>query len=76
VPNVCGALCPQFQRTLPFSGTFTLVIGADTNAGCTGGAYQLVYVSPGGATPMLILDNVPGGSTSAAFLDGPNPSMD
>jgi hypothetical protein len=70
VPNVCGAPCPQFQRTLPFSGTFTLVVRADTNAGCTGGAYQLIYVSPTGEVPVLIQDDVPGGSTNAAFRDG------
>ena len=71
VPSVCGALCPQFQRTLPFTGTFTLVVGGGTNAGCTGGAYRLVYVSPGGETPVLVLDDVPGGSSSSAFIDGP-----
>jgi hypothetical protein len=76
VPNVCGEPCPQFQRTLPFSGTFTLVIQAKTDAGCSGGAYRLVYVSPGGATPVLVLDDVPSGSTSAAFLNETGDALD
>ncbi len=58
VPDVCGATCPTFERTLPFDGTFYLAVGASTATGCTGGKYRLIVVSPGGATPVLIGDDV------------------
>jgi hypothetical protein len=60
VPNVCGSTCPQFKRSLPFSGTFYLAVrAADTDA-CGGGKYKLIVVSPGGAVPTLVGDDVTG----------------
>ncbi|HJQ85280.1 MAG TPA: hypothetical protein VKA21_14440 [Candidatus Binatia bacterium] len=58
VPNVCGSGCPQFKRTLPFSGTFHLAIQAFAGDACTGGKYRLVVVSPGGSAPVLVADDV------------------
>jgi len=58
VPNVCGASCPTFERTLPFDGTFFLAVHASTNGPCTGGKYRLIVVSPGGGVPVLVGDDV------------------
>jgi hypothetical protein len=58
VQNVCGTTCPQFTRRLPFDGTFHLVVGAAGANGCTGGRYRLVVVSPSGAAPVLVSDDV------------------
>jgi hypothetical protein len=70
VPNVCGSLCPELKRTLPFSGTFHIVIQAAGGGGCTGGRYRLVFVSPNGEVPLQIWDDIPAGSSSGAGIDG------
>jgi len=58
VPDVCGATCPTFERTLPFDGTFYLAIQAAQTGSCTGGKYRLIVVSPGGGIPQLVGDDV------------------
>jgi hypothetical protein len=58
VPDTCGATCPTFERSLPFTGTFYLAIQASTATGCTGGKYRLIVVSPGGGIPVLVGDDV------------------
>ena len=58
VPTVCGAGCPEFRRRLPFTRTYFLAVRAVANDACGGGAYRLVVVSPGGATPTLVADDV------------------
>ncbi|MCC6847587.1 MAG: hypothetical protein IT294_03730 [Deltaproteobacteria bacterium] len=58
VPNTCGTSCPQFQRTLPFSGTFYVAVRADGAHGCAGGKYRLVVTRPGGPAPALVADDV------------------
>lgn len=57
-PNPCGGDCPQFKRTLPFSGTFYLMVSAQDAPGCLGGTYRMIVVSPGGAAPVLVQDDV------------------
>ncbi len=57
-PTPCGGDCPQLKRALPFSGTFYLMVSAQEAAGCLGGAYRMIVVSPGGATPVLVQDDV------------------
>ncbi len=57
VPNTCGADCPQFQRTLPFSGTFFLAVRANGASGCGGGKYRLIVTKPGNALPALVADD-------------------
>ena len=58
VPPACGAGCPLFKRSLPFSGTFHLAVRALAGGGCTGGKYKLVLISPGGQVPTLVRDDV------------------
>ena len=58
VANVCGTTCPQFQRTLPFSGTFYLVVRAGGASGCGGGKYRLIVTKPGNSAPVLVGDDV------------------
>jgi len=58
VPTTCGSSCPQFQRHLPFSGTFFLVVEARDAPGCGGGPYRLRVTSPGGETPTLYMDDI------------------
>jgi hypothetical protein len=58
VTSVCGATCPTFNRSLPFSGSFYLAVKAHSSGGCTGGRYRLVVVSPGGGIPNLVSDDV------------------
>lgn len=59
VPPVCGVSCPLATRTLPFSGTFHFAVGGATAlAGCPGGGYKLVVVSPDGVVPTLVFDDV------------------
>jgi hypothetical protein len=56
---VCGAKCPIFKRSLPFDGQFFLAVAGVTDGGCTGvGGYKLILISPGGATPVLVADDV------------------
>jgi hypothetical protein len=57
VPNVCGSTCPVFNRVLPYTGTFNLAIQAG-GGGCTGGRYRLIVVSPGGAIPIQVADDI------------------
>jgi hypothetical protein len=57
VPNVCGAPCPQFTRTLPFNGTFHVAVRAAATGACTGGGYRLVVTSPGGGVPVLVAED-------------------
>jgi hypothetical protein len=56
--STCGATCPTLHRTLPFDGTFSIAVVADTTGGCGGGAYRLVVRSPPGATPLHVGDDV------------------
>lgn len=58
VPNTCGTSCPQFQRTLPFSGTFYAAVRANGANGCGGGKYRLIVTRPGGPAPALVADDV------------------
>jgi hypothetical protein len=58
VTNVCGSSCPLFKRTLPFNGTFHLAVLAFPGDSCAGGKYKLTLISPGGATPALVDDDV------------------
>ncbi len=59
VPPACGASCPLATRTLPSSGTFHFAVGGvPALAGCPGGAYRLVVVSPDGAVPTLVFDDI------------------
>ncbi len=57
VPNTCSAPCPQFQRTLPFTGTFYLAVRASNVAGCGGGKYRLIVTKPGNLPPQLLADD-------------------
>lgn len=68
VPNVCSSQCPQFKRTLPFSGTFGLAVQAFAGDSCTGGKYRLVVLSPGGSPPMLVADDVDPSSVTGAMV--------
>jgi hypothetical protein len=68
VPNVCGSPCPQFKRTLPFSGTFGLAVQAVASGACTGGRYRLVVLSPSGSVPVLVADDVDPSSVSGATV--------
>jgi hypothetical protein len=68
VPNVCGSSCPQFKRTLPFTGTFGLAVQAFGGDACSGGRYKLVVVSPGGSVPVLAADDVDPSSVSGATV--------
>ncbi len=58
VPNTCGAQCPQFQRVLPFSGTFYAAVVSSGANGCGGGKYRLVVTMPNSAPPVLVADDV------------------
>jgi hypothetical protein len=58
VPNACASSCPVFRRTLPFDGAFRLAVQGAVDGACTGGKYKLVLVSPGGAVPTLVADDV------------------
>jgi hypothetical protein len=58
VPNVCNSSCPAFKRSIPFSGTSYIAVRGLNDAPCTGGKYRLVVVSPHGATPVLVADDV------------------
>jgi hypothetical protein len=58
VDNVCGSTCPVFKRTLPFDGVFHLAVQAFAADSCTGGKYKLLLISPGGAVPVLVDDDV------------------
>jgi len=64
VPTVCGSPCPQFKRTLPFSGSFGLGVQAFAGDACTGGRYRLVVLSPGGSVPVLVADDADPSSVS------------
>jgi hypothetical protein len=56
---LCGAKCPIFKRSLPFDGQFFLVVEGVTDGTCTGvGGYKLILISPSGATPVLVGDDV------------------
>jgi hypothetical protein len=57
-PNACGRPCATFKRRFPSNGTYYLVVGASTAAGCGGGSYKLVVTTDAGITPSLILDDV------------------
>jgi len=57
VPTACGAGCPLFKRSLPFSGTFHLAVQAFAGNSCTGGKYKLILISPGGQVPTLVRDD-------------------
>ena len=58
VQNTCGASCPLFKRSVPFSGTFYLAVRAFAGDSCTGGKYKLILISPGGQVPTLVQDDV------------------
>jgi hypothetical protein len=58
VANACGTSCPQFQRTLPFTGTFYAAVRAGGASGCGGGKYRLIVTKPGNTTPVLVADDV------------------
>lgn len=58
VPNVCGSTCPVFKRSVPFSGTSYIVVRGVSDGACTGGKYRLTVLSPHGATPVLVGDDV------------------
>ncbi len=58
MPNVCGSKCPRFERTLPFTRTYYVVVEAANDQACTGGKYALHVVSPGGGVPQLVADDV------------------
>ncbi len=58
VPNTCGSQCPQFQRVLPFNGTFYAAVRANGANGCAGGKYRLIITTPGGAAPALVADDI------------------
>jgi hypothetical protein len=58
VPNTCGSQCPQFQRVLPFSGTFYAAVRASGANGCAGGKYRLIVTTPGNAAPALVGDDL------------------
>jgi hypothetical protein len=49
----CGSGCPQFTRSLPFTGTFYIEVGGISGPGCTGGTYKLLVNSPHGSKPTL-----------------------
>src|SRR5262249_18785347 len=52
VPNVCGASCQAFTRSLPFNGTYYIEVGAAVPAStCGGGLYRLLVTSPNGTIP-------------------------
>jgi len=59
VPNVCGASCQAFTRSLPFNGTYYIeVTGAAPATTCTGGLYRLLVTSPNGTVPTLAQDDI------------------
>jgi hypothetical protein len=58
VPNVCGASCETFTRSLPFNGTYYIEVGAVPASTCSGGLYRLLVTSPGGTTPTLVQDDI------------------
>jgi len=58
VTNTCGSSCPVFKRSLPFDGTFHLAVAGFSGDSCVGGGYKLILLSPGGATPTLVRDDV------------------
>jgi hypothetical protein len=58
VPNTCGSECPQFQRVLPFNGTFYLAVQASGANGCAGGKYRLIVTTPGIVPPVLVADDI------------------
>jgi hypothetical protein len=58
VPNTCTSQCPQFQRVLPFTGTFYAAVRAGAASGCGGGKYRLIVTMPGSAAPVLVADDV------------------
>jgi hypothetical protein len=58
VPPECGGGCPQLQRRLPFSGTYLLAVGSSGTPGCGEGRYRMVVMTPGGALPSLVSDDV------------------
>lgn len=58
VPNTCGGQCPQFQRVLPFSGTFYAAVRASGANGCAGGKYRLIVTMPNSSPPVLVADDV------------------
>ncbi|MBM4242820.1 MAG: hypothetical protein FJ148_03260 [Deltaproteobacteria bacterium] len=58
VPSACGAQCPTFRRTVPFTGTCGLMVRSGSVPGCAGGKYRLVVTSTGGGTPTLVADDV------------------
>jgi hypothetical protein len=57
VPNTCNTGCPQFQRTLPFTGTFFVAVRAGGASGCGGGKYRLIVTKPGNVAPTLVDDD-------------------
>jgi hypothetical protein len=58
VPNVCGASCQAFTRSLPFNGTYYIEVGAAPATACTGGIYRLLVTSPNGTMPTLAQDDI------------------
>jgi hypothetical protein len=59
VPNVCGASCQAFTRSLPFNGTYYIEVAAAAPAStCTGGLYRLLVTSPSGTVPTLAQDDI------------------
>jgi len=58
VPNACGTGCPQFERVLPFNGTYVLQVGAGSAAGCDAGGYRLIVTAPAGTALALAADDV------------------
>ena len=57
VPNTCGTQCPQFQRVLPFTGTFYAAVRSVGGNGCGGGKYRLIITKPGISVPTLVADD-------------------
>src|SRR5262249_52534889 len=52
VPNVWGASCPAFTRSLPSNGTYSTEVGAAVPAPtCGGGLYRLLVTTPNGTMP-------------------------
>jgi hypothetical protein len=58
VPNVCGASCEAFTRSLPFNGTYYIDVSAIPASTCGGGLYRPLVTSPGGTTPTLVQDDI------------------
>lgn len=56
--STCGGSCRLLKRVLPFNGVTHLAVRASPLNGCGGGRYRLVIVSPGGALPLLVADDV------------------